>query len=179
MKILAVIDMQNDFVTGVLGTKEAQAIVNTVVAKVEQYRNDKSNEVIFTKDTHYKDYLKTFEGQRLPVKHCLLGTNGHTLIPKLRPKSGELIVRKETFGYTSWEWLLENDYDIEVDKIESIELCGVCTDICVISNALILRALYPSIPIIVDAKACAGVTPEKHRAALEVMKSCQIDVINE
>lgn len=178
MKILIVVDMQNDFVTGVLSTNEAKAIINPIVNKIEQYRKDTKNDVIFTKDTHYKDYLRTFEGKRLPVEHCLLGTEGHNLIPELKPRNGEIVTRKETFSYEDWGCLITEDLNIQVDDIESIELCGVCTDICVVSNALVLKMIFPNTKITIDAKCCAGTTPEKHKAALEVMKSCQIDVID-
>lgn len=172
MKILIVVDMQNDFVTGVLGTKEAQSIVPNVVNKVEQYRKDQM--IIYTRDSHFdKYYENSQEGKYLPIKHCIYGTNGHELIPELlkkEPRHG-FVIDKDKFGYINWA------EDLVQYNITQIELCGVCTDICVVSNALILKATFPEVPIIVDAKCCAGATPEKHKAALEVMKSCQIDVI--
>lgn len=173
MKILIVVDMQNDFVSAALGTPEAQAIVPNVVEKIKAHRAEK-NVVIFTQDTHTIDYMDSLEGQKLPVLHCVAYTWGWEIIPEIDTKDDE-VVTKVTFGYDDWMGII----DSIIDDTDEIEICGLCTDICVISNALILRALYPNMPITVDAKCCAGVTPEKHKAALEVMKSCQIDVINE
>lgn len=173
MKILIVVDMQNDFVSMALGTPEAQAIVSNVVEKIDAHRAEKSV-VIFTKDTHNGDYMESLEGQKLPVPHCIACTEGWAIIPEIDTKNDEVILKK-TFGYDDWMGVI----DSLIDDTDEIEICGLCTDICVISNALIIRALYPNMPITVDAKCCAGVTPEKHKAALEVMKSCQIDVINE
>ena len=172
-KILIVVDMQNDFVSGSLGSPEAQAIVPNVVEKIKQYHDDY---IFFTKDTHYENYLETLEGQKLPVEHCIEYTWGEQIIDDLREEFGysDGIIRKHTFGYADWKTYLG-----EWAQGAEIELCGLCTDICVISNALALRMFYPDSKITVDASCCAGVTPEKHAAALEVMKSCQIDVINE
>ena len=150
-KILVVIDMQNDFITGTLGSKEAQAIVPNVKAKIKEYA-DRGDRIIFTRDTHGENYLETPEGKKLPVKHCVKGTDGWQIVHGLEIENCEYI-DKPTF-----------------------ELIGVCTDICVVSNAIILKAKYPETVISVDADCCAGVTPEKHKAALETMKSCQIDV---
>ncbi len=175
-KVLIVVDMQTDFITGTLGSKEAQAIVANVKKKIDEYMSG-NHRIIFTRDTHRKNYLETFEGKNLPVEHCIFATEGWQIIPELRdccryyPECES--VNKITFGYSDWKQLLGN-----VDEYE-IELVGVCTDICVISNALVLRMMYPSWNITVDASCCAGVTPEKHKAALEVMKSCQINVIGE
>ena len=171
-KVLIVIDMQNDFVTGSLGTPEAQAIVPKVVEKVKEYRS-RDDFIIFTADTHYDDYLETPEGKRLPVPHCIDGTPGHDIIPELnvKPSVIEKVYPKETFGY-KWNicpWMC--CYDVEI--------AGVCTDICVVTNALVLKTYYPYIEITVDASCCAGTTPEKHKIALETMKSCQINVIGE
>ena len=175
-KVLIVVDMQNDFVTGSLGTKEAQEIVPNIKRKIDEYLKN-GDTVFFTYDTHYDNYFDTLEGQILPVKHCVYETEGWKIVPELR-KIDLLYcdqvesINKNTFGYTNWyEQLPYKDTDLE------IELCGVCTDICVVSNALILRATYPDARIFVDAYYCAGTTPEKHKAALEVMKSCQIEVI--
>lgn len=178
-KVLIVIDMQNDFVSGSLGSPEAQAIVPNVVEKVKHWNGD----AYFTRDTHYGNYFDTLEGQKLPVSHCIVDTYGWHIIDELRdyacnqyPGAGVIckgIIDKNTFGYYGWAQKF-NKYD----EYE-FELCGLCTDICVISNALALRMFYPDAKITVDASCCAGVTPEKHAAALEVMKSCQIDVINE
>lgn len=170
-KILIVIDMQNDFVHGCLGSHEARATIEPIIEKIRNHDGD----VIFTQDTHFEDYLATHEGRYLPVPHCEQGTEGWEIIPELKPYAIDC-VEKLTFGYVNWDSLYRWD---QFKDATEIELCGVCTDICVISNALILRALYPEINIKVDAKCCAGVTPEKHKAALEVMKSCHIDVYGE
>ena len=163
-RTLIVIDMQKDFIDGALGTPEAQAIVSAVREKISTYRK-RGDEIIFTRDTHGPDSLSTPEGRKLPVEHCLKGTPGWELAPGLW-EPGEKIIDKPTFGYTGWG-------DMEFEKIE---LVGLCTDICVVSNALILKAKYPEAIISVDVSCCAGVTPEKQAAALETMKSCQIDV---
>lgn len=167
MKTLIVIDMQNDFVTGSLGTKEAQAIVSNVKRKIQEYA-DRGDQIIFTRDTHYSNYLRTQEGKMLPVEHCIYTTKGWQIVEGLEVP-GCKHINKETFGWNNW-----NDYDYE-----EIELIGVCTDICVISNALILKAQCPEAEIKVDASCCAGVTPELHEAALKVMRSCQINVIGD
>lgn len=181
MKTLIVIDMQNDFIDGALGTPEARAIVPKVKQKIEEYRaND--YEIIFTRDTHFKDYLDTAEGKHLPVEHCIIYTDGWQIHKDLTPELGrgdfkrrifrECIVNKYTFGKLD----LLDDID---SYPEEIEFVGLCTDICVISNAMILKAALPEIPIVVDASCCAGVTPESHKNALEAMKMCQIEIIGE
>ena len=164
-KVLIVIDMQNDFVTGTLGNQEAQAIVPNVQAKVKEYA-DRGDWIILTRDTHEENYLDTPEGKKLPVKHCINGTEGWQIVPELEVENCEYI-DKPTFGWLNQEGFGSND---------EIELVGVCTDICVVSNALILKAKYPEAIISVDVSCCDGVTPEKQAAALETMKSCQIDV---
>ena len=171
-KILIVVDMQKDFVDGSLGTKEAQSIVPAVKDKIENFEGD----IIFTKDTHEEDYLNTQEGQNLPVVHCIRGTAGHEIIEELQPytKRALAIFEKETFGSRKLAGFLKELY--KEKKIESIELIGLCTDICVVSNALLIKAFLPEVPISVTAGCCAGVTPEKHKSALETMKSCQIEV---
>ena len=168
---LIVVDMQNDFITGALGSAEAQAIVPAVVDLAKSFNPDN---ICFTRDTHYESYLDTAEGQHLPVKHCIKGSDGWLVIDELKDALGWALayVNKETFGYSEWAKVFP-----DVNQIGSITLCGVCTDICVVSNALILKALYPEVPISVVANCCAGVTPEKHEAALETMRSCQINVI--
>lgn len=175
-KILIVVDMQNDFVTGSLGSKEARAIVGNIKEKLNEYIS-KNRRIIFTRDTHTENYLETFEGKNLPIEHCILGTEGWKIIPEFgeyyRYYPGCECINKNTFGYEGWKQLFGS-----LEKYE-IEIVGVCTDICVISNALTLRMLYPDYKITVDASCCAGVTKEKHNAALEVMKSCQINVIGE
>ena len=174
-KILVIVDVQNDFVNGSLGTPEAVSIIPNLINKIKNWDGD----IIFTKDTHTDNYLKTAEGKKLPVEHCIEGTNGHCINEDVfsaalnNMKIEFSVLAKRTFGSTALPEIIAGM------DIESIELVGLCTDICVISNALILKAHYSEIPIIVDASCCAGVTPEKHRAALEVMKSCQIDVIGE
>lgn len=168
-KTLIVIDMQNDFIDGALGTKEAQAIVPNVKKKIEEYKARGDN-VIFTRDTHYEDYLESNEGKHLPVKHCIKDTFGWEISEELDAE-GCPCINKETFGFIHWGMLGED--------IKDIELVGLCTDICVVSNALILKATYPEINITVDASCCAGVTPESHKAALITMKMCQINVIGE
>ena len=171
MKILTVIDMQNDFVAGVLGTKEAVAVLPNVKKKIDAYIAA-GGEVIFTRDTHEENYLETNEGRHLPVPHCVKETEGWKVVKEIDCPDCEHI-DKPTFGYIQWA---EQFKDSRVSKIEII---GVCTDICVISNALILKAVLPEIDISVDASCCAGVTPETHRAALTAMKSCQINVTGE
>lgn len=167
MKTLIVVDMQNDFVTGSLGTKEAQIIIPNVKRKIQEYA-DRGDQIIFTRDTHYTNYLETQEGKMLPVEHCVYTTKGWQIVEGLEVH-GCIYIDKETFGWNNW-----NDYDCE-----EIELIGVCSDICVISNALILKAQFPEVKITVDASCCAGVTPELHEAALKVMRSCQIHVIGD
>lgn len=166
-KTLIVIDMQNDFIDGALGTPEAQAIVPNVKKKIEEYRA-RGDEIIFTKDTHFGNYLETNEGKHLPVKHCIMNTNGWQISDELNDDK-YVHIHKESFGWRHW-----SDFDLE-----EVELVGLCTDICVVSNALILKAQFPEINITVDASCCAGVTPESHKAALTTMKMCQINVIGE
>lgn len=166
---LIVVDMQNDFIDGSLGTKEALGIVGNVKEKIKEYR-DAGKQIIFTRDTHPYDYLDTYEGKHLPVPHCIKGSIGWQLSEELDfDLDNDVLIDKPTFGWLNWK-----DFDFE-----SVELCGLCTDICVISNALIIRANYPEIDITVDASCCAGVTPKTHKSALETMKMCQIEVIGE
>ncbi|MCQ2442596.1 MAG: cysteine hydrolase [Oscillospiraceae bacterium] len=166
-KYLIVVDMQHDFVDGALGTAEAAAILESVKAKIAQ-ASAEGKTVIFTQDTHGEDYMQTSEGRHLPVPHCLKGTWGWRVMEELDVAEA-LHIHKPSFGYTGWA-------DI-VKKPESIELIGVCTDICVVSNALILKALYPEVPMRVDAACCAGTTPANHLAALNTMQCCQIEVV--
>jgi len=167
-KLLVVIDMQNDFITGALGTKEAQAIVPAVREKIQEYRAA-GHEVIFTRDTHGEDYLDTQEGKHLPIVHCIAGTEGHDVTSEL-PVADSLVIDKPSFGS------LELAQVVASKRPEAIELCGVCTDICVVSNALILKAMLPETPLSVDANTCAGVSPESHEAALATLRSCQVTV---
>lgn len=161
-RTLIVVDMQNDFIDGALGTKQAEAIVENVKKKIAEYQS-RGDEIIFTRDTHSENYLETSEGKSLPVVHCVKGTHGWELANGLYV-DGALVIDKPTFGYTGW-----NEF-----CFERLELCGLCTDICVVSNALILKAMFPEAEISVDPSCCAGVTPQKHEAALETMRSCQI-----
>ena len=169
MKTLIVIDMQNDFITGSLGTPEAQAIVPRVAKKVEEY-DARRDRIIYTKDTHHSNYLETNEGKHLPVSHCIQHSDGWKIHEDVFIYGSDCIC-KSTFGYLHWDNFYRFDDDIEI--------VGLCSDICVVSNALILKAMYPDINITVDASCCAGVTPESHKAALLTMKMCQINVINE
>ncbi len=170
-KYLIVVDMQKDFVNGSLGTGEAEAIVSAVLEKVQSF----DGEIIFTKDTHFVDYLSTSEGKMLPVEHCIKNTDGWMLVEELEKfcrENESTVYEKMTFGCKelAQDLLTEN----EKEPIASIELIGLCTDICVVSNALLLKAFLPEVEISVDAKCCAGVTPAAHRAALQTLASCQI-----
>lgn len=172
--LLVVVDMQNDFVTGPLGSAEAKAIVPKVAEKVKG-----ADFVMFTMDTHGENYLSTQEGKKLPVPHCIYGSDGHKLVDGLIDQCAKKpgILYKETFGSIQ---LAEHVRVMhQSGQIDRVELVGVCTDICVISNALTIKAFCPEIPISVDAACCAGVTQESHRNALAAMKACQIEVINE
>ena len=173
-KLLIVVDMQNDFIDGALGSAEAVAIVPHVYDKIVNWEGD----MIVTRDTHKEDYMDTREGKYLPVPHCIEGTNGHLVHPEITRaiiNSGNKynIVDKITFGSVSIPDMIKNKgYDY-------VELIGLCTDICVVSNAMLLKANFPEMDISVDAKCCAGVTPETHKAALTTMKMCQINIIEE
>lgn len=173
MKTLIVVDMQNDFITGTLGTPEAKRIVPKVQEKIRAYLAA-GDEVIFTRDTHDSAYFSTNEGRHLPTVHCLKGTTGWEVCAALENEACEHI-DKPTFGYTKWQ----TRQDGSKRQFSELELVGVCTDICVVSNALLLKAMFPEIPITVDASCCAGVTPDAHRAALQTMRSCQIHIIGE
>lgn len=171
-KILIVVDMQNDFIDGALGTAEAVSIVPSVLDKIKNFEGT----VIYTRDTHEENYMETQEGNNLPVPHCIRGTEGWEIRSELQTEGAE-VVDKPTFGSkTLGEKLVKMN---EAEEIESITLIGLCTDICVISNAFVIKAFLPEVPIIVDAKCCAGVTPESHTRALEAMKVCQIMVEGE
>lgn len=168
---LIIIDMQRDFVDGALGTEEAQKIVPAIVKTAENF----NGRLIFTADTHANDYLSTREGKLLPVSHCIKGTEGWQLIPeleKIKVERNAKLYEKPTFGCTALaKDLIEEN---KKDPINSIYIAGLCTDICVISNALLIKASLPEVPIFVLKDCCAGVSPEKHRAALSVMESCHI-----
>lgn len=170
-RYLIVIDMQNDFVTGALGTGEAKQIAQQVVRKVKAFPGP----VLFTQDTHKEDYLETQEGKLLPVKHCVRGTEGWELIPELeaiRQQEAYPVFEKNSFGSLALAEFLKHKF--QQKELESVELVGLCTDICVVSNALLIKAYLPELPVWVDASCCAGVTPQKHEAALRTMESCQI-----
>lgn len=169
MKLLLVIDMQNDFINGALGTKEAESIVKKVQKKIAEYRKQ-GFPVIFTKDTHKENYKNTQEGKNLPVPHCIEGTHGWEIASELEVKNAKVIT-KPTFGSIELAKYIETHY-----PQAEIELVGLCTDICVISNALVLKAFFPETKITVDSACCAGVTPKSHKNALEAMKMCQITV---
>ena len=170
---LIVVDMQKDFVDGALGTKEACAIVPAAVEKIKGF----DGEIFATFDTHFANYMETAEGRKLPVPHCIKDTDGWQLDSRIAAaldEKGYTPVEKHTFGSTDLPKLLFRAAD---GDDFTVELIGLCTDICVISNALLLKAVFPEVPIAADAACCAGVTPEKHEAALETMRSCQIDII--
>ena len=167
MKVLVVVDMQNDFIDGALGSSEAVAIV----PYVKELISDFDGEIIFTRDTHGEDYLSTREGRRLPVSHCIKGTEGWQIREELLPDIPYTVIDKPTFG--SMELA---DRLADMDDLSSVTLVGLCTDICVISNAMLIKARLPELDITVDARGCAGVTPESHRNALDAMRSCQIDI---
>ena len=170
-KLLVVVDMQKDFVDGALGTKEAELIVPSVVEKIRSYD---IKDVFVTYDTHQENYMDTQEGHNLPVKHCVEGTEGWELDAAVKEAvAGATIVKKPTFGSTD---LAQQIKSISEKEDIEVELIGLCTDICVVSNALLLKAFMPEVHISVDSSCCAGVTPQKHEAALETMRSCQIDV---
>ena len=163
-KTLIVVDMQNDFIDMALGTKEAVAIVPNVKKKIEESRKN-GDEIIFTRDTHQENYLDTAEGKKLPVVHCIEGSKGWQISSELDTQ-GAKIIDKPNFGWPNWK----------NENFEEVELIGLCTDICVVSNALIIKAQFPDIKVSVDSSCCAGVTPDSHEAALTTMKMCQVDV---
>lgn len=181
MKVLVVIDMQNDFIDGALGTPEAVGIVPGVVEKIRGW----DGAVYATQDTHFTGYLDTQEGKNLPVEHCIEGSHGwnvaedvrRALEEKSEGDSSVLYITKGTFGSKDLAMILaERDKE---EPMEEIQLVGLCTDICVISNAMVLKAFLPETPLAVDAACCAGVTPEGHRNALNAMKACQIKIYHE
>ena len=182
MKTLIVVDMQNDFIDGPLGTPEARAIVPKVKKKIEEYR-ERGDEIVFTRDTHFDNYLNTLEGKYLPVKHCIEHTDGWRIHEEIMPDmtrnclSDTIVIKESIADKTTFGRLDLGEYFDELP--DEIELVGLCTDICVISNAMILKATFPEIPIVVDASCCAGVTPESHKNALEAMKMCQIEIRGE
>lgn len=174
MNVLVVVDMQNDFIDGALGTKEAVEIVPRVAEKIKGF----NGWILYTRDTHGENYLDTQEGRKLPVAHCIRGTKGWELHPQIEAFRKEPPIDKPTFGSVRLGELLKaRDEELRSEGnpgIESVTLVGLCTDICVISNALLVKAYLPEVPVSVDASCCAGVTPESHEAALGAMRMCQI-----
>lgn len=172
-KILIVVDMQRDFIDMALGTKEAQTIVDNVAAKVAEARA-KGDKIIFTRDTHFDDYMETEEGRNIPVPHCIKGTVGWQIDERVGAAETDEIIDKVTFGAADLGLVLKEHL-----LIGEIELAGLCTDICVLSNAVLAKAAVPNVPLIVDAACCAGVTPKSHDTALEAMKAVQVKIINQ
>jgi len=171
--ILIVVDMQNDFIDGALGTEEAEAIVPRVLEKIRGFEG----RVIFTRDTHFDNYMDTQEGKNLPVPHCIKDSEGWQIRAELEELRTEPAIDKPSFGSVELSAMLAREN--AENPIGSVTFIGLCTDICVISNAMLIKAALPEVPVIVDAACCAGVTPESHNNALEAMKMCQISVINQ
>lgn len=171
--VLVVVDMQNDFIDGALGSKEAVAIVDNVRKKIEGFKGT----VLFTRDTHFANYMDTQEGSNLPVPHCIKGTKGWEIREELEALRTTEAIDKVTFGSCELPEVLQKMHG--ENPIESITFVGLCTDICVISNVMVTKAFLPEVPLIVDAACCAGVTPTSHKNALEAMKVCQVKVENE
>lgn len=170
--VLAVIDMQNDFIDGALGTKEAEAIVENVAAQIRDF----DGEVVYTRDTHLESYLGTQEGRKLPVPHCIRDTEGWQIRAQVSQACSKdaRVFDKPAFGSVELA-----EYLRDMPDLESVTLIGLCTDICVISNAFVIKAFLPEVTVRVNADCCAGVTPESHRNALEAMKMCQVEVVGE
>ena len=173
MNYLIVVDMQNDFIDGALGTPEAMAILPYVKEKIENFEGT----VLFTRDTHEENYLSTQEGRNLPVEHCIKGTDGWQIHPTLELLRKTDAIDKPTFGRVDMCSALQDAN--RQTPIEKVTLIGLCTDICVISNAMMIKAFMPEVEVSVDAQCCAGVTPDSHMNALEAMKMCQITIENE
>ena len=167
MKFLIVVDMQNDFINGSLGSSHAEAIVPSVVSKVRSF----DGAIIFTRDTHNEDYLDTQEGRKLPVKHCIKGTHGWEICDELKDYASS-VINKPTFGSVELPTLMGS-----LGEVEEVTLVGLCTDICVISNAMLIKAAFPEAKVIIDSSCCAGVTPESHENALSAMAAVQIDIL--
>lgn len=171
-RVLVVVDMQNDFIDGSLGTPEAQKIVKPVADFMLAFRKNDNDVVFCTKDTHFETtYLNTQEGQKLPIPHCIYGTEGHDFPEMIKTASeyvDALTPYKQTFGYKNWD-----NFGLSPKEIV---ICGLCTDICVIANAVLLKTIFPEVPVVVMKDLCAGTTPEAHQKALDVMKSLQIEV---
>ena len=169
MDYLIVVDMQNDFIDGALGTKEAQAIVPYVRQRIEGFRG----KVFFTRDTHGEDYMTTQEGRNLPVPHCIRNTEGWQIRRELEELRTTVAIDKDTFGARDLVKGLG-----EEEKLDSVTFLGLCTDICVISNVMLVKAFFPEVPVTVDAAGCAGGTPRSHATALDAMEAVQVKVIN-
>ena len=173
MKILVVVDMQNDFISGALGSEAAMQIVKPVADRIKEF----DGRVIFTRDTHTDEYMQTQEGRKLPVPHCIKGTHGWQIDSAITVPEGSVIFDKITFGSAELaEYLAELN---KKEAVDGVELVGLCTDICVISNAFLIKAALPECEITVDASLCRGVSDESHKIALRAMRACQINVINE
>lgn len=171
-KLLVVVDMQKDFIDGSLGTKEAEKIVDGVVEEIKKYRTE---DIFATRDTHTEDYLQTQEGKKLPVVHCVKGTEGWEINGKVKEAlKGAEVMDKPTFGSKE---LAEKVAGLAAEEEIEVTLVGLCTDICVVSNALLIKAYLPEVPVRVLASCCAGVTPESHQAALVTMKMCQVEIV--
>lgn len=173
MQVLIVVDMQNDFTTGVLGNPETKAVIGRVAEYIRKFREENPDgKIIATLDTHSENYMNTQEGKNLPVPHCIRGTHGWEIVPEVSEALGDCIrLEKIAFGAVDLPFAVGRD-----ENIEKIVIVGVCTDICVISNAIILKSAFPEVKIEVIAECCAGVTPESHRTAVEAMRACQIEV---
>lgn len=169
-RAIIVIDMQNDFVFGELSTNEAREIIPRLVEKLDKVVKEKSADLIFTQDTHKDDYLSTQEGRNLPIVHCIKNTEGWEIIPDLNrfTKNAKAVIEKKTFGSTRLPSLIK--------PYKEVVFTGVCTDICILSNAVLVKAFYPELLVSVDAKCCAGTTPENHANALTAMKNCQCKI---
>lgn len=195
INVLIVVDMQNDFTYGALRNEEGIAIIPKVVNKIKQYIDDPNGVIIFTQDTHTEDYLESEEGKNLPVVHCVYNTEGWELVDEIKKlyddyhdNEGNVTkmacINKPTFGAIALGDYAFADLGIDrtvrsIDQEVTVELVGLCTDICVISNAVMAKSFLPDAHIVVDASCCAGVTPESHKTALEAMKAIQVEVINE
>ena len=170
--LLVVVDMQNDFIDGSLGTKEAVAIVDNVIAEIAKYD---TKDIFATRDTHPENYLETQEGKNLPVVHCVKGTDGWQINEKVKTALKDaVVIDKPTFGS---KILAEEITKIAEKEDITVTLVGLCTDICVVSNAILIKAYLPEIPVKVIASCCAGVTPESHEAALATMRMCQVQFL--
>lgn len=173
--IIIVVDVQNDFVTGSLGTTEAQEMIPRLKSKLEKSNID--NVLIFTKDTHDNRYLNSTEGKKLPIPHCIKETNGWLIVPEIAPFTNGYnreVIEKNTFGCVDMIPILKES--IKIGFVEEIELVGLCTDICVITNALLIKSYFPYMSIVVDSSCCAGTTVENHNKALDIMRQCHIEV---